>query len=266
MTSAGANLAAAFDVEDVRRRLEQGDGGYEIVHASPGLEVGVYVLVAPEPDHQQPHEDDELYVVLDGRGVADGRGRSPSPSTEGQAVFVPAGADAPVHRLRGAERARDLRTATRQANAALDALTPYFPAPRPELSLTDCAPCSGHREEMPARARHILVGYDGTDAGRRALAAAAELAGYASTVSVAAVASGNGAAAEASFCSARREASSFVGTSSDAISTRAGIPPRRSSRRLESSAPTSWSWDEPSAPRLPSAHRWAARPPATCSS
>ena len=51
---------------------------------------------------------------------------------------------------------------------------------------------------MPARARHILVGYDGTDAGRRALAAAAELAGYASTVSVAAVASGNGAAAEAS--------------------------------------------------------------------
>ena len=49
---------------------------------------------------------------------------------------------------------------------------------------------------MAARARHILVGYDGTDAGRRALAAAAELAGYASTVSVAAV-SGNGAAVEA---------------------------------------------------------------------
>jgi mannose-6-phosphate isomerase-like protein (cupin superfamily) len=29
----------------------------------------VYVLVAPEPDRQRPHEDDELYVVLEGTGV-----------------------------------------------------------------------------------------------------------------------------------------------------------------------------------------------------
>jgi nucleotide-binding universal stress UspA family protein len=47
-------------------------------------------------------------------------------------------------------------------------------------------------------ARNILVGYDGTDAGRRALAAAADLAGYACTVSVAAISSGNGAAVETS--------------------------------------------------------------------
>ena len=76
MTSPGSNLAEAFDVEAVRRRLEQGNGGYEIVHASPGLEVGVYVLVAPEPDHQQPHEDDELYVVLDGRGTLTVEGKA----------------------------------------------------------------------------------------------------------------------------------------------------------------------------------------------
>ena len=42
-----------------RRRLP-------VVHASPGLEIGVYVLVAPEPDRQQPHELDEVYVVLEG--------------------------------------------------------------------------------------------------------------------------------------------------------------------------------------------------------
>jgi hypothetical protein len=30
----------------------------------PGLEIGVYVLAAPEPDQQQPHSDDEVYVVL----------------------------------------------------------------------------------------------------------------------------------------------------------------------------------------------------------
>lgn len=34
------------DVESVRRRLAASGGGYEVVHASPGLELGVYVLVA----------------------------------------------------------------------------------------------------------------------------------------------------------------------------------------------------------------------------
>jgi mannose-6-phosphate isomerase-like protein (cupin superfamily) len=82
----------AIEVEAARRRLEAGDGGYEIVHSSPGLELGVYVLVAPEPDHQQPHEDDEVYVVLDGTGVLMIEGE-PVPVRPGQAVFVPAGAD-----------------------------------------------------------------------------------------------------------------------------------------------------------------------------
>lgn len=82
----------AFEIEQVRRRLEAGNGGYEVVHTSPGLEVGVYVLVAPEPDKQQPHADDEVYVVLDGRGVLNVEGDA-IPVVEGQAVFVPAGAD-----------------------------------------------------------------------------------------------------------------------------------------------------------------------------
>ena len=89
----------AFDVEHVRRRLEAGNGGYEVVHASPGLEVGVYVLVAPEPDTQQPHADDEVYVVLEGRGVLNVEGDE-IPVVEGQAIFVPAGAD---HQFTGYE-------------------------------------------------------------------------------------------------------------------------------------------------------------------
>lgn len=84
--------AQAFEIEQVRRRLEAANGGYEIVHASPGLEVGVYVLVAPEPDTQQPHVDDEVYVVLSGSGVLNVEGDA-IPVAEGQAVFVPAGAD-----------------------------------------------------------------------------------------------------------------------------------------------------------------------------
>jgi mannose-6-phosphate isomerase-like protein (cupin superfamily) len=83
---------AAVEVARVKERLEAAGGGYEIVHASPGLEVGVYVLVAPEPDRQQPHEDDELYVVLDGTGVLEIEGDSVS-LEQGQALFVPADAD-----------------------------------------------------------------------------------------------------------------------------------------------------------------------------
>lgn len=80
-----------IDVEAALARL-RGSGGYEIVHESPGLEVGVYVLVAPEPDRQQPHADDEVYVVLEGSGVLTIEGESIQ-LDNGHAAFVPAGAD-----------------------------------------------------------------------------------------------------------------------------------------------------------------------------
>ncbi len=93
-------MSGSIDFESVRRRLAAGEGGYEIVHTSPGLELGVYVLVAPEPDRQQPHEDDEVYVVLEGTGVLEIEGETVE-LKEGQAAFVPAGAD---HRFVGYEQ------------------------------------------------------------------------------------------------------------------------------------------------------------------
>lgn len=92
-------IAHAFDTEAVVERLRS-QGGYEIVHASPGLEIGVYVLVAPEPDRQQPHEDDEVYIVLEGSGILDVEGETVA-LREGHAVFVPAGAE---HRFSAYER------------------------------------------------------------------------------------------------------------------------------------------------------------------
>ena len=85
-------------VRDVQRRLEHGQGGYEIVHQSEGLELGVYVLVAPEPDPA---------ATRPGRGVR----RALRPGTlkiaddavsleEGDAAFVPAGVE---HRFTGYE-------------------------------------------------------------------------------------------------------------------------------------------------------------------
>jgi mannose-6-phosphate isomerase-like protein (cupin superfamily) len=89
-----------FDIAGCRDRLRQAGGGYEVVHSSPGLELGVYVLVAPEPDRQQPHEDDEVYVVLEGRGTLEIEGTSVE-LDEGSAVFVAAGAE---HRFVGYEQ------------------------------------------------------------------------------------------------------------------------------------------------------------------
>src|SRR5499426_822042 len=91
--------AHPFDVEGATRRLVEAGGGYEIVHRSPGLELGVYVLVAPEPDRQSPHEDDEVYVVLEGRGTLQVEDEQ-IPVEVGKAVFVPAGAE---HRFTGYE-------------------------------------------------------------------------------------------------------------------------------------------------------------------
>jgi mannose-6-phosphate isomerase class I len=94
------SAAHPFDIAAVKDRLAAGSGGYEIVHWSPGLELGVYVLVAPEPDRQQPHDDDEVYVVLEGTGVLEVEGEEVA-LREGHAVFVPAGAN---HRFIGYEQ------------------------------------------------------------------------------------------------------------------------------------------------------------------
>ncbi|HXV57994.1 MAG TPA: cupin domain-containing protein [Gaiellaceae bacterium] len=100
-----------FDVAAAKRRLEETGGGYEIVHTSPGLEVGVYVLVAPEPDRQQPHEDDEVYVVLEGRGTLEVAGEEVD-LEQGQAMFVAARAE---HRFTGYESLSLLVVFTRPA-------------------------------------------------------------------------------------------------------------------------------------------------------
>jgi mannose-6-phosphate isomerase-like protein (cupin superfamily) len=92
--------AEPFDITGAKERLAAGTGGYEVVHRSTGLEIGVYVLVAPEPDRQSPHEDDEVYVVIEGRGTLEVEGENVD-LHEGHAVFVPAGAE---HRFVGYEQ------------------------------------------------------------------------------------------------------------------------------------------------------------------
>ena len=82
----------AFGVSSAVERLRSAGGGYEIVHESPGLELGVYVLVAPEADNQQPHSDDEIYIGLEGSGVLE-VGDESVPMELGKAIFVEAGVE-----------------------------------------------------------------------------------------------------------------------------------------------------------------------------
>jgi mannose-6-phosphate isomerase-like protein (cupin superfamily) len=89
---------SGFDFGDVAKRL--GPGGYEVVYETDRLQVGVYLLAAPEPDMQQPHEWDELYFVLEGSGTLDVEGEKDR-LDEGAAAFVAARA---AHRFEDYER------------------------------------------------------------------------------------------------------------------------------------------------------------------
>ena len=93
-------MTERLNVIAAKERLLEAGGGYEIVHTSPGLELGVYVLVAPEPDRQQPHDDDEVYVVLEGSGVLDVAGERIE-LDQGHSAFVPAQVE---HRFTGYEQ------------------------------------------------------------------------------------------------------------------------------------------------------------------
>jgi mannose-6-phosphate isomerase-like protein (cupin superfamily) len=77
-----------FDVSRAVDRLRAAGGGYEVVSATPGMELGVYVPPAPDP--QQPHDADEAYVVLEGEAVLEA-GDERLELRPGGGAFVPAG-------------------------------------------------------------------------------------------------------------------------------------------------------------------------------
>lgn len=85
-----------FDVAATAARLAERGGGYESIHSSPGLEVGVCVLVVGEEDKQTPHTYDEAYVLLDGEGEIEIEGER-SLLRRGQGVFVEAGVEHRFH-------------------------------------------------------------------------------------------------------------------------------------------------------------------------
>ena len=83
--------AHAFDIIGASAQLRAADGGYTMVHESARLQICVYALVGPEPDHQRVNADDKLYIALEGTGMLDVDGEQLE-LREGHAAFIPAGA------------------------------------------------------------------------------------------------------------------------------------------------------------------------------
>ena len=84
------------------RQAERGEPYLEFLR-SPDLSLGLYVLAAGAVDGQQPHTEDEAYVVLEGRSrfTAGSEIRDVGP---GDTIFVAAGVPHRFHDI--AERLR----------------------------------------------------------------------------------------------------------------------------------------------------------------
>jgi mannose-6-phosphate isomerase-like protein (cupin superfamily) len=79
-----------FDIHEMLARREKEVHTYEDFFRSETLSLGLSVWPAGLPDEQQPHAEDEVYYVVEGRGriqIAD-EDRAVAPGT---VVFVAAG-------------------------------------------------------------------------------------------------------------------------------------------------------------------------------
>jgi mannose-6-phosphate isomerase-like protein (cupin superfamily) len=71
-----------------KERLESGKSYFEFVR-QPELSAGLYVLPVGGTDPQQPHSEDEMYVVLAGRAQIR-VGETDFGANAGDSIFVPA--------------------------------------------------------------------------------------------------------------------------------------------------------------------------------
>jgi mannose-6-phosphate isomerase-like protein (cupin superfamily) len=78
----------AFELGDLLARQATSDRLYLEFLREEALSAGLYVLLAGAADPQQPHNEDEVYVVMSGRGRIT-VGAEDRPVNAGSVVFVP---------------------------------------------------------------------------------------------------------------------------------------------------------------------------------
>jgi mannose-6-phosphate isomerase-like protein (cupin superfamily) len=87
-----------MEIVDAGRFLPAADGTarYAEQLRVPALSVGTYSIPAGAVDDQEPHAEDEIYVVLSGRGAFTAGGRTID-AGPGRTLFVPAAEDHRFH-------------------------------------------------------------------------------------------------------------------------------------------------------------------------
>jgi|ERR671914_1555042 mannose-6-phosphate isomerase-like protein (cupin superfamily) len=88
----------AFELSQVIKAHQQSGQLYHEFIRADTLSVGLYVLSAGQPDPQQPHTEDEVYYVAQGKGMVR-VGNEDRPVTEGSIVFVGAGVEHRFHSI-----------------------------------------------------------------------------------------------------------------------------------------------------------------------
>ncbi|MEO1049183.1 MAG: cupin domain-containing protein [Bacteroidota bacterium] len=74
---------ASFDIGEIYDRLKSSNRRYESFIDVPALKTGMYILPAGGEDNQNPHELDEVYYIVSGRGkfVSEGQKLDVKPGT-----------------------------------------------------------------------------------------------------------------------------------------------------------------------------------------
>lgn len=80
----------SFSLGDLKAAQAKGERLYHEFLRVPAMSAGLYVLKAGGVDPQKPHKEDEVYVILSGRGkfACEGETIDVAP---GQTIYVPAG-------------------------------------------------------------------------------------------------------------------------------------------------------------------------------
>lgn len=88
----------AFRLEELEAERVANEGAYLQFLRERNMSVGLYALDRTAQDTQKPHRQDELYVVVSGRGVIT-IGEESTPVARGSVVYVPAGATHRFHHI-----------------------------------------------------------------------------------------------------------------------------------------------------------------------
>jgi mannose-6-phosphate isomerase-like protein (cupin superfamily) len=91
-------IAQSFGIDQLREQREKSGNAYLPFLKVPSMRMGVYALAAGADDKQSPHDEDEVYYVLRGRGTLRVESEE-HPVQPGSLVFVAAHAAHKFHSI-----------------------------------------------------------------------------------------------------------------------------------------------------------------------